>query len=1205
MPLKAGSPNGNKQESDFGFPKDEEIDKWVYELFLLVTANQELSDEYTISIAASLKREWKRQQEREGKKSSGRNSGATSATTAQGKGAQDESHGHGYKVNKDVNKAYEIYTFAFFRLQRYLIDQVKLWHGKQQELDRDTIHIWFVLHIINFALNRNSTYVTVAMLRLLSEYQYEDVEGVLNQLNPNLDGDVDGRRRLQGKFLNILEPPPPQDDPEREEELWSFINVSKSPTSGRRSLERAPATPETAQLVQELLNRTALILPRCCHVEKYDRFSYNLSASLPQYVHSNAVDMVEWVRMHCTSHPTCLGNILEALELKRWAENILVPVIYFPPGEGPSGGGGQMPPSNGDRFGQLTPQRKEDIRRKRMARDSFSNLAVTDLRTVELVYGTAKPVVIPLNRRKQVELNLRPGDGVIEVADHDFVPVPGAMVRPALDIHFIPWDNNSVKRLVRKTRLPGYGTLKFIVIYQFDEDGEPSGATVKVKFIPAWGRKYSKVAAAAAAMLVLVALVYLAPRMPRPAVAMIALALLASAVVVQLKSLKKWAPPGWARPFGATAAACAVLMFVLPYIRQTSAGHPPLANVVSENPHRSLSGETRTLPKATPMPTEQPSSDNKEMLLTKANHPGKSGEEPSIEAAATATASTASTASTGVPEQASARETGDGISRRLSRSRAAERNLSTTVTHRTPEPAPSPREKENAPPPQTVALATVASTLGVEGESVRARSRIWSAPQESAALAASAPSSDSLTTILFPLGTREEGGRFKLRQLPGSGIPLGITDSRSLDIDKYLAQVWGDYWELGHEDSLTDFSRVRLEKSNLDNLHMRLELGAQFPAPPVPRLSACELYVPELMSNTSEALPQGLSIIGKVYDPRGTAVPRVTLSARNLNSGETLTTISSDASGQFSFDGLQAGTYEVTVNKPGFDKLIIDNAMVRKDRLLRLDIHLGVMATSASLASAPPVAAASESAAASVGEPPERAVAEFTSAAAEPRETLAQAQPETGSYIPRRNEGYRQSASRGFAKSRPPRPELLTVRQGQLIYVGIAGELSSGRSRVGDLFDTMVIDPVIADGTKVIPEGSRIVGRVSGVRPASSGVASGALEVEFLELHLPGGAARRIDGILSDARHADVETGRVPLHPEKQQASFVGGTEAAPETTIRPSEGATITPPIVAASGSARPAPPVGREAVVKPRTKFYVAIRQKIILSPSEIKTR
>ena len=71
------------------------------------------------------------------------------------------------------------------------------------------------------------------------------------------------------------------------------------------------------------------------------------------------------------------------------------------------------------------------------------------------------------------------------------------------------------------------------------------------------------------------------------------------------------------------------------------------------------------------------------------------------------------------------------------------------------------------------------------------------------------------------------------------------------------------------------------------------------------------------------AFAQGTTtrITGTVYDPSGAPVPGATVTIVREGTGAPLTTQTSD-SGRFLFDLIQAGTYEVTVEKAGFNKFV-------------------------------------------------------------------------------------------------------------------------------------------------------------------------------------------------------------------------------------------------------------------------------------------
>src|SRR3979411_1495330 len=59
------------------------------------------------------------------------------------------------------------------------------------------------------------------------------------------------------------------------------------------------------------------------------------------------------------------------------------------------------------------------------------------------------------------------------------------------------------------------------------------------------------------------------------------------------------------------------------------------------------------------------------------------------------------------------------------------------------------------------------------------------------------------------------------------------------------------------------------------------------------------------------------SLSGSLLDPSGAALPEGQVTVRNVDTGFTLS-IKSDAEGAFLFSRLPVGTYQLTVEKPGF-----------------------------------------------------------------------------------------------------------------------------------------------------------------------------------------------------------------------------------------------------------------------------------------------
>ena len=85
-------------------------------------------------------------------------------------------------------------------------------------------------------------------------------------------------------------------------------------------------------------------------------------------------------------------------------------------------------------------------------------------------------------------------------------------------------------------------------------------------------------------------------------------------------------------------------------------------------------------------------------------------------------------------------------------------------------------------------------------------------------------------------------------------------------------------------------------------------------------------------------------IRGTVTDPSGGVVTGAALTARNVGTGETQST-KSDAQGNYAIYNLDAGTYELTVEAPGFRKELTQNIAVRAREIARIDARLEVTGT--------------------------------------------------------------------------------------------------------------------------------------------------------------------------------------------------------------------------------------------------------------------
>src|SRR5712664_2411143 len=83
------------------------------------------------------------------------------------------------------------------------------------------------------------------------------------------------------------------------------------------------------------------------------------------------------------------------------------------------------------------------------------------------------------------------------------------------------------------------------------------------------------------------------------------------------------------------------------------------------------------------------------------------------------------------------------------------------------------------------------------------------------------------------------------------------------------------------------------------------------------------------------------SIQGVVTDPQGAVVSGATLTLKNLDTNQTLTTTTDD-NGIYNFNALPSSKYSLTIEKTGFKKRVIENVGLIAEQANALNIQLEV-----------------------------------------------------------------------------------------------------------------------------------------------------------------------------------------------------------------------------------------------------------------------
>ncbi len=190
---------------------------------------------------------------------------------------------------------------------------------------------------------------------------------------------------------------------------------------------------------------------------------------------------------------------------------------------------------------------------------------------------------------------------------------------------------------------------------------------------------------------------------------------------------------------------------------------------------------------------------------------------------------------------------------------------------------------------------------------------------------------------------------------------------------------------------------------------------------------------------------------------------------------------------------------------------------------------------------------------------------------------------------------------------KPPVPavKLYTVAAGKRIRVRMNESISSKTAKVGDRFTVTVREPVYSStGVVVIPEGSELVGRVDVVTPARKGGKPGSLDMSFVQVELPNGAKRAINGslteLVSDDAKSDEEGTASGDKTKHRKLIFIGGGGAGGAVlgaAIGGGKGALIGGLIGAGGGFLGERYTKGEEAEVKSGTEFGVFLNKAISL--------
>lgn len=190
-------------------------------------------------------------------------------------------------------------------------------------------------------------------------------------------------------------------------------------------------------------------------------------------------------------------------------------------------------------------------------------------------------------------------------------------------------------------------------------------------------------------------------------------------------------------------------------------------------------------------------------------------------------------------------------------------------------------------------------------------------------------------------------------------------------------------------------------------------------------------------------------------------------------------------------------------------------------------------------------------------------------------------------------------------KTVTPTEPLFEVSTGTTLHVRLNSTLSSKTTPVGQSFTVTVTEPVYSNnGIVVIPSGSTVLGRVTAVAPAAKGGKVGTIDVNFVQVNLPNGRKRTINGSLAEldskTAKSDNEGTASGEKTSHRKVKFIGGAGIGGVViggAVGGGKGALIGGIIGGVGGYIAERQTKGAEAIVKSGTEFGVYLNQAISL--------
>jgi hypothetical protein len=371
------------------------------------------------------------------------------------------------------NRAFQIELMSFIELNKAKEKWLSDYRSGQRPIDRETLAVWFVDHIINYGLRRHSMYAAVGILKVLFNYDYNDIVDVLQYTDSQRWGGFkdkrDRLRRWKKKtFQSLID--------------WfgdGFLKIEEYEESDDLFIEhrfvKQTVTNETLAKAFTILRFFTPLKPECALAQNRNINLRELEAQLRAHAISSSEHAIERERVHIMDHPDDLFYIVKRatdLDVKTSAQYLELPDF----GLGPDGGG--PPPIDRQNLPALEPQQRKNIEQEVLRRKKrISKLA---LESVIIAVDDKERLELPLQGPRAVQLRLNEGDTFVELRSRD---QEGSL---PLDSFFVPWNPHLIdcEPFRYQAILRSKHQIDFLINYEQDSYGDFSGAVLDIQYRP-------------------------------------------------------------------------------------------------------------------------------------------------------------------------------------------------------------------------------------------------------------------------------------------------------------------------------------------------------------------------------------------------------------------------------------------------------------------------------------------------------------------------------------------------------------------------------------------------------------------------------------------------------------------------------------------------------------------------------------------------